>query len=618
MSKALWAAALLFALPVFAQETPDGGTAGTAAATPVAETTPDGGVATPMTQAQTDEVRREVQAQLDAAKKEMREEMRAQLASQSAASGWSDEWTEEKRKLELFVPNGYLRVRPELYHKPWLGWIRPDPSGYFLFPKSPRSQGERTFAGANMRFRFEPTINVSEEVRIKSQIDVFDNLELGSTPEYAFSKSGYDSPYGILNESQVPPRSAINSAIDSILAKRVWGEVSTPVGILRFGRMGSQWGVGMLHNDGNCLDCDWGDTVDRLMFVSEPLPGYYIAPAIDFNIEGPAITPGNAQGQPFDQYNSDDAHSLVLVLARRDTDQQIRAKLEAVEAVLNYGIHFEYRTQKFETYVKNPSYGAGGDTSSAINISSRDGSLYQPDLWAKYERRHFRLELELAGVFGNFHLQDLVDPTKQNSIQILQFGGVLQSEFKLANDRAHLGMEVGFASGDRAPGFGERPGRFTGTAQAGGIGTQAGDIDGPQIQCNVNGAVGCSDGMIRNFRFNRDYRIDEILFRQIIGGVTDAVYFKPTFKYDIASGFDVHASAVYSRSIYSSSTPSTTDNSLGIEIDAGLRYQTDDGFFSGVTYAILFPLSGLQPVNDPTLTSLETAQALRAVLGIKF
>ena len=51
--------------------------------------------------------------------------------------------------------------------------------------------------------------------------------------------------------------------------KRAYGEVSTPVGILRFGRMGSQWGLGMLHNDGNCLDCDFGDNVYRIQFVTE-------------------------------------------------------------------------------------------------------------------------------------------------------------------------------------------------------------------------------------------------------------------------------------------------------------------------------------------------------------
>jgi uncharacterized protein (TIGR04551 family) len=569
MARPLWAAALLFALPALAQITPDGGTPDMIQAAPAPT------AAAPATApASDDQVKREVQQQVEQAKKEMREELRAQMASQSASEGWNSEWTEEKRKLELFVPNGYLRVRPELFHKLALGWNQPDPSGYFLFPRSPRSVNERTVAGANMRFRFEPTINVSEEVRIKSQIDALDNLVLGSTPAYAYSRSGFDAAYGIFNESEVPPVSGINSFKDSIAVKRVWGEVSTPVGILRFGRMGSQWGLGMLHNDGNCLDCDNGDTVDRLMFVTEPLPGFYVAPAIDFNVEGPTWAQGNQSGQPFDLYNSDDAHSLVLVLARRDTDQQAKAKLEAGMSVFNYGLHFEYRTQRYESSVPAAGSGNGQDAITNTTLASdRQGSLYVPDLWAKFERRHFRIEAELAGMFGSFRVNDLApgsattNPVTTNKIDVVQFGGVLQGEYRLVNDRLHLIGELGFASGDSAPGFGARPGRDTATNRGGDLGTQPGDIDGPQFKCQATG--GCSDHSIRNFRFNLDYRIDEILFKEIIGGITDAIYIKPTLKYEIADGFSISGSLIYSRAVFAESTPSTKSKSLGIEADLG-------------------------------------------------
>ncbi|MBK7862179.1 MAG: hypothetical protein IPJ65_26915 [Archangiaceae bacterium] len=235
-----------------------------------------------------------VKRDLEAARKEMkdlREEMRAQMANQSVAQGWQDDWVPEKRKLETFVPDGYLRIRPELLYHMDLG-RGADPSGYELFPRSPASSRDRTEAGVNMRFRFEPTFNVSEEVRIRTQIDMLDNVMFGSTPDYAFSRglaTGYAwdrDEFGIFSQSQQPPQSGVNALTDSIRVKRLWGEVSTPVGILRFGRMGSHWGTGMLHNDGNCLDCDLGDTVDRIMFVAEPVSGWYITPMIDFNVQG--------------------------------------------------------------------------------------------------------------------------------------------------------------------------------------------------------------------------------------------------------------------------------------------------------------------------------------------
>jgi hypothetical protein len=225
--------------------------------TPVAATTPSTGSSEA-------ELRKEFEAKLDAARrevKELREEMRAQLATQSVAQGWQEDWVDEKRKLELVTFDGYLRVRPDLFYKFDMG-RGPDAADYTTFPRSPTSTNDRTQAGVNMRFRFEPTINVSEEVRVRAQIDALDNLIWGSTPDYAFSRNaanGYwldRNEFSIFSTSQTTQRSGINSLQDSIAFKRVWGEVSTPVGILRFGRMPSHWGLGMMWNDGNGIDND--------------------------------------------------------------------------------------------------------------------------------------------------------------------------------------------------------------------------------------------------------------------------------------------------------------------------------------------------------------------------
>ena len=42
-----------------------------------------------------------------------------------------------------------------------------------------------------------------------------------------------------------------------------------PVGVLSAGRMGNHWGLGMLANGGDCLDCNGGDAVDRLAFITD-------------------------------------------------------------------------------------------------------------------------------------------------------------------------------------------------------------------------------------------------------------------------------------------------------------------------------------------------------------
>ena len=596
----------------------------------------DAGTAAPVASGDGD-LRKEFESKLDAARrevKELREEMRAQLATQSVAQGWQEDWVDEKRKLELVTFDGYLRVRPELFYKFDMG-RGVDQAGYALFPRAPNSLNERTQAGVNMRFRFEPTINVSEEVRVRAQIDALDNLVWGSTPDYAYSRNGGSgywndrNEFSIFSASQTTQRSGINSIQDSIAVKRVWGEVSTPVGILRFGRMGSHWGLGMLHNDGNAIDNDYGDTVDRVSFTAEPLPGFYITPMLDFNVEGPTSVRTLEGGQPFDLSNSDDAHSYIIAAQRRDTEQERRAKLDANGTVFNYGLHFTYRTQRndaADTLSQPFGVTEGANASTVTNaVVARKADIFMPDLWAKVERKEFRIEAEFAGIFGNIQDRSLSASTTNTnqSLGVIQFGGVLQGEYKFLNGDLEIGGEIGFASGDATPGFGNYP-RRKGSGPNGF--TELGDTDGPQYRCTA----GCENSTITNFRFNRDYRVDMILYREILGGVTDSLYFKPKAKYRITQGFEAFASAIYSRTLFPESAPGAaytgSNASLGIEINGGARYETEDGFYGQLQYGILFPLEGFRKGGTFTTTgltagplvTLENPQALRAVVGIKF
>ncbi len=617
MSRALLAALAAFtAAPAFAQA--------------------DGGVAPVLTD--TESLRRDFDARLEASRrevKELREEMRAQLATQSIAQGWQEEWVEEKRKLELVTFDGYLRVRPDLFNKFDLG--RPaDNAGYSLWPKSPTSTTppERTNAGVNMRFRLEPTINVSEEVRVRMQLDAFDNLVWGSTPDYAFSRDpshAYDrNDFSVLSNSQAVPTAGLNSLTNSINMRRVWGEVATPVGIFRFGRMGSHWGLGMLHHDGNGLDSDWGDTVDRLMFVAEPLAGLYVTPMIDFNTEGPTTPRSTAGGQPADLSNVDDAHSYIIAVAKRDTEQEARAKLDSAQMVFNYGLHFEYRTQK-KDLINYLNSGFTTGTAPATGTQSewvlRDAQIFMPDLWVKVEKKNWRIEAEAAAIVGwiNNRSQTTADFNTPGMKTLLyqQFGGVVQGEYKFLNGDLEVGGEIGFASGDKDPGFGNYPAR-KGSGPNGA--TAYGDIDGPQYHCD---AVGCSPGgnVISNFRFNRDYRVDMIMYRELLGGITDSVYLRPRISYRVTHGLHLFGAAIYSRAIYGESTPSavlkndgtvTSDPNLGIEFNAGASYETEDGFFAKVQYGILIPLGGFAAPATATPVTLDNAQAVRGAFGIKF
>jgi len=574
-----------------------------------------------------DALRKELDAKVEAAKKELREEIRAQAATQSVAQSWQEEWVDEKRKLELLTLDGYFRVRPDLFYNFDLR-RNPDSSGHTLFVSSPASSAEHTIAGVNMRLRLEPTINISEDVRLRMQIDGLDNVVMGTTPEYAFSRSDRAN-FAIFSESQVPPVSGLNAVRDSIALKRVYGEVTTPVGVVRFGRMGSQWGLGMTHGDGNCPDCDFGDTVDRIQFVTQPLPGIFVTPMIDFNSEGPTSARFGEPGQPVDLTQSDDTHSYVLAIAKRDTDQQARARLENGQAVVNGGLHLTYRSQHSDPVGWfAQAFSSEGGNSTGFGYALRDSWLVIPDLWVKYETKQLRVEVEAAGRLGTIgrvgglHGLPLDD---QSSLSILAIGAVAQAEYRILDGKLRFGAEVGFASGDQAPGMGVFPSR-NGSGTNGF--TAQGDIDGPQFNCAPTG--GCSDGSIRNFLFNRDYRVDLILWRELIGGVTDALYAKPSVDYELADGLHIQGAAIYSRAIYAESTPAyvshdvnptaANDAGLGLEFDGRVRYETDDGFFAMVQAGILFPLGGLSNMGavGETVTPLENATAFRAALGVHF
>jgi uncharacterized protein (TIGR04551 family) len=121
-----------------------------------------------------------------------------------------------------------------------------------------------------------------------------------------------------------------------------------------------------------------------------------------------------------------------------------------------------------------------------------------------------------------------------------------------------------------------------------------------------------------------------ILYREILGGVTDSLYFKPKARYRITQGFEAYAALIYSRSIFAESAPGAlyTDsgNSLGVEINGGVRYETEDGFFGQLQYGILFPLEGFMKKDGintgaqvgGSQIARDNAQALRAVVGIRF
>ncbi len=577
-----------------------------------------------------------IQKEIERAKEDIRNEVRAEIqGAQSAAEFLGT--VAEGPKLEFFQLDGYYRFRGQMMASLDLTG-QPDASGRYLFPVPLQDPGHRdTLQTANMRLRLEPTLNVSENVRVKAQIDVLDNYVLGSSNSTLISDPGSPFPVPFYGSNPVPTQNDPRADRPLISPKRVWAEVQTPVGLLGFGRMPSEWGLGILTHAGGGIDDDLGDTVDRVQFalppVSTPIGRLAFVPMLDFNYEGVVYGDtrfGAGQGQPFDAEQGDDGRTYGLKVARFDTEDEIRRKHERNEASVNFGVYYNYRQQSWYypqwdecapgatspcglggTYLPGgTTTGTYGDTTTAIH---RRAYANIASLWIRYLGPRLRVETEIAGVYG--HVGDPgVDPTvatQPPEILLRQLGGTLVVDYKISPNKLKLGVEVGAASGDDAPGFGNVPG-----LARPGIGTGPtyplepyGSLEGPQW--------GTGDRSIRNFRFNPAYRVDLVLFRHILGQVTDAMYVKPTLRWDILPGLRLDEAIVYSRAMYAQSTPSAKadptdltgakylsgsgDANLGVELDSTLSYTSGDGFQAWVSWGALQPLGGLS-YNDATLS----------------
>ncbi len=517
-----------------------------------------------------------------------------------------------KPPLNVLDLHGYLRMRGDISNGLDLGLAKypvtypgADDRGV-AYPQFPGSNSGRsdTLSSANLRFRLEPTINISEDVRIMGQIDILDNLVMGSTPDGYPANAYY--PLVAFSQGQIPPTAGFNSTRNSIAVKRLWGEVMTPLGLLRFGRMPSHWGLGLLANDGGpahydagplvtrpdplgqvgqCFDCDYGSTSDRILFATK-LFGHYFVPMIDFTAEGPYFTQVNEyNGQPVDLDQLDDVNSYILAVFKRDKPEDIRHALEQDEYVFNYGAQLVYRNQALDAadyhsqQVGDPNSGA---TQSIGNYAVRNAEAFIPDFWMRFMWGKLRIEMEAVMVWGkidhtnigsNLDADGNLEPHAEEQLDMLQFGGVLQADYRVMNDQLILGLELGFASGDNSPGMGVRP------------------FEEKQFS-HTHG-----DHDVNNFRFNLDYHVDLILWRQIIGTVTDAMYFKPSLQYNIAEGLGAKISAIYSSAIYAASTRGKS-SPLGLEFDVDFFYFSDDNFHAGVSYGMLIPFAGMQYLGE--------------------
>ncbi len=556
--------------------------------------------------------------------------------------------------------HGYYRFRPDLISNGHLGLavesekaqFTPVTSSSIMPPLSqwPQNNGaansfsdkvgtardEDTVAGANMRLRLTPTIHVSKNVRMRLTVDALDNYVMGSNPDYA----------GALKRPDVPMAAfAMTSQPGALAVKEAYGEWKTLFGVLRLGRQSSHWGLGILANGGQGstwdgarpidhyyggglrpaqgygYDADFGNWADRAAFVTK-IPGlpFYSAFFYDYISEGSlAVDPLRVDGVPNDLDDGDDVNQFGFAFFSKPltpAEQADRRKILVDDhgSSFDWGLYGIYRTQKYDVVYNGKE--KGKDTPASHNTNDtgklslfpREAWAAAGDLWLRYENRlsfdqRLVIEFEFASIVGRIEdASPVPDKGKEKPKDILMYGAALKAAYQ--DEGLGIYLDAGYASGDDTRCFGVYPGSMrTGN-------------------CSIDTADGQPNEKITGFKFHKNYRVDTLLFRDVIGAVTNAIYVKPTVSinahpfYALGDQLGLDVSVMHAVAVMNSGTPGN-GGTLGTEMAATGFVGQKGLFLASVTFAYLVPgdafnVLGPKAKEDRWLGALKSAEAENA------
>ena len=117
------------------------------------------------------------------------------------------------------------------------------------------------------QLRLQPTIHYKDSAKFTFMADALDGVVWGDNQSISRTALFAGDPTNTgLNGMET----------NNFLVRRAWAEFDIPVGKVRLGRQPSNWGMGLLANEGTEIDDDFGEnyygsTYDRFIFLTRPL-----------------------------------------------------------------------------------------------------------------------------------------------------------------------------------------------------------------------------------------------------------------------------------------------------------------------------------------------------------
>ncbi len=278
-----------------------------------------------------------------------------------------------------FSAHGYFRTR---YH------------GLFELDTQRAGTGNNNRFGLiqfnQMRLRTEPTLKINDNLSIHTQFDVLDNLSFGSANRKSLEINDpivgtITLPDGAGSLSMVGGAAGENGSIN---VRRAYMDILSPIGKFRLGRQPSHWGLGMIQNDGNGSDDDFGDTVDGVTYlVQKVFPG------------GGALSMGALWDIAYEAQR--DPRIGGLAAAIRDNGQDTN----------QYGALLLYERPDFDVGVLGVFRKRDGSNGTTTTVLDKNGTstdagidgdtkLYIVDVYGKYRVNEYYVAAEYARIGG--------------------------------------------------------------------------------------------------------------------------------------------------------------------------------------------------------------------------
>ncbi len=377
----------------------------------------------------------------------------------------------------------------------------------------------------NTRFRFSPNIIVGEYLRAVATIDIFDNQQYGD------------------NQKSL------------IFAKEAYFEGKTPLGLISFGRIATNWGLGINRNSGKGKFANNGTYIDQIQYelkgVVASMPNLSFKLAYEIKDSTPQSNTfyKSVENPNYDVQDDDDYVGFSLYIENRMEGEELNNYLSNMKTRLNYGLYSGmYWKDKNTVINQNP-------TNNASNYSYEDYKLdyYTFDAFFEfYFKNRFNLKSELVYIFGN----------NEKDKSFSQWGIVLQSNFNFLMKTLTVGIDGGIASGDTSD------------------------------DSNPYKALGKETKYMKdNFIFNRDYNIDLIFFKEIYT-LSGLYYIRPHLKWAATSNIALNFWSITSIALNKEQTFGK-DTYLGTEIDFSLEYLNKDGLNFGLRSGLYIPGAGM-------------------------